>query len=266
MNLSSLKNVAVNAANPKYLAEMLRKARARITERYDQDELSAYGNFCALNQVDADQWARKIDADLWDEAKAFQAEHAVHSAKILSEIPVQMGGGGFYSLLYFLTRLTKPACIVETGVAAGFSSRAFLKALGANQSGKLVSSDFPYFRLEDPEKYIGILVEPELKSNWELNIGSDRDNLPVIAKRHPKIDMLHYDSDKTIRGRQFGLEQLSPCFHEDTLIIFDDIQDNLHFRDHVATIPNKSLIFEFGGKYIGVIVPNNKSAWIEYAH
>ena len=261
MDLTSFKNVAVNATNPGNFLEMLRKLWARITHSEDETGLQAFCEYCAVNQTDADAWARKIDEKLWEEAIAFGKAHAAYSDKIMSELPVQMGGGGFYHLLYFLTRLTKPDTIVETGVAAGFSSRAFLKAIEKNGSGKLVSSDFPYFRLEKPEQYIGILVEDDLKSDWDLHIGSDRDNIPAIAAQYGKIDLLHYDSDKTVSGRQFALDQLSANFHADTLVIFDDIQDNLHFRDHVGATGADHLIFEFGGKYIGVIIPKNQQDW-----
>ena len=261
MNFASIKNVAINAANPKYLTEMLRKLSARFSERYDANELQAYCDHCAKNQVDADAWARRIDSQLWEEAIAFGQAHKVHSDQVMASLPVQMGGGGFYHLLYFLTRLTQPKIIVETGVAAGYSSRAFLKAVQANGDGKLVSSDFPYFRLENPEQYIGVLVEEELKPLWDLHIGSDRTNIPKIAGQYPKIDLLHYDSDKTVAGRQFALDQFALCFHKDTLIIFDDIQDNLHFRDFVARGQKQHLIFEFGGKYIGLVIPENQPGW-----
>ena len=81
--------------------------------------------------------------------------------KILSEIQVDLGGGGNYYLLYFLVRKVNPKIVVETGVAAGWSSLSILRAFQKSGFGKLYSSDFPYFRLNKPEKYIGIVTQKE---------------------------------------------------------------------------------------------------------
>ena len=41
--------------------------------------------------------------------------------------------------------------------------------------------------------------------------------------------------------------------HEAPKSIFDDIQNNLHFRDLVTTLNVNFEIFEFKGKFVGVI-------------
>jgi hypothetical protein len=46
-------------------------------------------------------------------------------------------GGGDYGFLHWLTRLTQRSTIIETGVAAGWTSQAFLAALKRNGMGKL---------------------------------------------------------------------------------------------------------------------------------
>ena len=55
--------------------------------------------------------------------------------------PIKMGDGSPMNLLYNLIMHHKPRYVVETGVAAGFSSQAFLKAMNVNGRGKLYSSD-----------------------------------------------------------------------------------------------------------------------------
>ena len=69
------------------------------------------------------------DKSLWEEAKKFGIKLNKEGNNKLKDIKLPLGGGGAYELLYFITRLTKPNVIVETGVAAGFSSQAFLKLL-----------------------------------------------------------------------------------------------------------------------------------------
>ena len=72
----------------------------------------------------------------------------------------------------------------QTGVAAGWSSYAILESLKKNGQGQLYSSDFPYYRLEKPEQYIGILAKNEANiSNWYLDIEGDDKALPEILKR-----------------------------------------------------------------------------------
>jgi len=47
--------------------------------------------------------------------------------------------------LYVLCRTTKPAVVVETGVASGTSSSYILRALDRNSQGRLYSIDVPWY-------------------------------------------------------------------------------------------------------------------------
>ena len=102
------------------------------------------------NQSDLDDFLININSDLWQESKSIHNEINERANKILLALNVKLGGGASDKLLYFLVRLKKPNTIIETGVAAGFSSLSILKAIDFNKKGKLYSSDFPYFRLKDP--------------------------------------------------------------------------------------------------------------------
>lgn len=128
-----------------------------------------------------------------------------------------------------MARYYKPQVIVETGVAAGFSSQAFLSALEENGNGKLYSSDFPYFRLEDSEQYIGVLVEARLRVNWQLYVQGDEINLKAILPQVKQIDLFHYDSDKRYKGRNAAQALVKPKLSANAVLIMDDIQDNAFF-------------------------------------
>ena len=150
--------------------------------------------------------------------------------------------------------------VVETGVAAGWSSLAILRALKKNGKGFLYSSDFPYFRLKNPEKYIGYLAKDESnKDNWFLDIRGDDIALPEIVKKldNNTIDLFHYDSDKSYSGRVNALRILSSKINSKTIIIFDDIQNNLHFKEFVEKSSNDFSVYEFKGKFIGITGLNN---------
>lgn len=176
------------------------------------------------------------------------------AACILPQVGYNLGGGGGYTILYFITRFRKPECIVETGVAAGYSSRAFLAALEKNGVGSLYSSDFPYFRLPEPDRFIGIMVEAELKKRWNLYTAGDEKNLPEILGKINEIDLFHYDSDKSYSGRQYALSKIEGRMSKDGIIMMDDIQNNSYFHDYVKS-RNVAIwhIFSFEDKYIGLI-------------
>ena len=143
---------------------------------------------------------------------------------------------------------------METGVAAGWSSYAALKAIKKNGIGTLYSSDFPYFRFKNPEKLIGIIVPKELKNNWHLDIRGDTVALPNFAEKIDRIDFFHYDSDKAYSGRKFAFDLLEKKTKENTVIVMDDIQDDTFFKDYVSKNNIKNFfVFEFEGKYIGLI-------------
>ena len=51
----------------------------------------------------------------------------------------------------------------------------------------------------------------------------------------------------------FALEILSQNLSAESIIIFDDIQDNLHFRDWVEGNNFHYTVLEFEGKYLGIV-------------
>ena len=193
-----------------------------------------------------------LDAALWAESAAFAAELEQEGARILSGLAVVQGGGGAYALLYFLTRQARPEVAVETGVASGWSSTAILAAMEANGIGQLYSSDLPYADRDGSEAAIGILVPDTLRPRWRLCTKGDRACLPDIVAGCPRIDLFHYDSDKKAVGRDFAWGLVKPNLVPGAVVIFDDIQDNFHFRDLTARENLPFQIFEFADKYIGM--------------
>lgn len=260
MQSTNLKNVLAQFVKPNRFVVMAKKLYKRFAD--DAGSLSKDENlrWIQSNCLSFEAFARELDADLWEETQRVSSSIAKHAQEILRTIEFDLGGGGIYPFLYFITRYTQPNCIVETGVAAGFSSSAFLSAIKANGKGRLYSSDFPYFRLSNPEQYIGVIVKASLQDNWTLYIDGDETNLPRILGEIDKIDIFHYDSDKSYSGRRTALSIISTAMRTDWIILMDDIQDNTHFIDHIRTtgVPEWA-IFEFEGKYAGMIGKLKKS-------
>lgn len=233
---------------------MLKKLRKRIHDTQGlhshEDNLRWITHHCSNFST----MAKELDPALWKETEEVSIQLKKHAQHVLATIPYTFGGGGVYPFLYFLTRYTHPETIVETGVATGLSSYAFLSAMKTNGKGTLHSSDFPYLRLPNPERYIGIVVADNLKENWHLYIEGDEFNLPKILETVQDIDLFHYDSDKSYSGRKFAMSKVENRMKKNGIILIDDIQDNSFFYDYVEMrkVSNWK-VFEFEGKYIGMI-------------
>jgi predicted O-methyltransferase YrrM len=205
------------------------------------------------NAIEVEDFLKDLDPSLWQEAVAETNIIRTNAEKTLKDIEYDLGGGGAYDLLYFLVRYLRPRTIVETGVAAGYSSYACLQAIRANKEGRLLSSDFPYFRLPDPENYIGIIIPEELKNDWSLFIEGDRKNFVKILGLCDEIDLLHYDSDKSYAGRAYALSLLAPRLTDRSVILMDDIEDNNFFFDFVEKKSLKNVqVFRFENKYLAM--------------
>lgn len=236
-----------------------RKASQRLIETWaDYHSISAEDHLSETNQ------------NLWDEAVGYSQSlqdqllkkyaGEVHTADFHSDAGV--GGGAAHDILYFYARHKQPQTVVETGVSAGWSSRAILDALYKNKKGILYSNDLPY--KERPSKndsahldkeQIGILVDKKLEQRWKLHLGSDKENLPKIVSGVNAVDLFHYDSDKSYSGRNFAMEKVRPKLHASSVTIMDDISDNGFFRDFVQRedVEWEIIDSQTSGKKVGII-------------
>jgi predicted O-methyltransferase YrrM len=252
MNRTGLKQ----ALRPSNLPVLADKVVNRLKEPSPAQASAAAAPWLAARAVDSNDFQRQIAPGLVDAATAFAVRlHASYE----SRVPPQyrgMGGGGDYALLYLLTRKHRPVTVVETGVAQGWTSAAILTALAENESGRLWSSDFPYWRIESPEAGIGLMVEPEHHGRWTLLLKGDQANLPQILTAVTSIDLLHYDSDKSERGRNRAMALLAPRLSERALVVFDDVNDNRAFERFVEARPGwQHVVIRYDRKMIGLTGP-----------
>lgn len=254
MQRTRVRNVLLQAARPDRLPVMLGKVWRRMFDAKGGHSRTETLAWIESHRSSFEAYASACDAELWAEALANARLIEDRADEVLRNVEYELGGGGIYPLLYFIVRYMRPEVVVETGVAAGFSSYAFLLAIRHNGRGRLYSSDFPYFRLPNPERFVGIVVEDSLKRDWELYMDGDDKNLPIIAGKVERIDIFHYDSDKSYAGRQRALKIIETKLTEDGVILMDDIQDNSFFRDYIdERRPDSWRVFEFEGKYVGMI-------------
>ncbi|NNU43670.1 class I SAM-dependent methyltransferase [Ramlibacter montanisoli] len=101
---------------------------------------------------------------------------------------------------------------------------------------------------------MGVAVPQRLRARWLLIREPDRWGLKK-ALRHfgGRIDLCHYDSDKSCDGRQYGYDLMWKALRPGGVFISDDIQDNLAFRDLIEAVGAPFAVTEYQGKYVGIV-------------
>ena len=162
------------------------------------------------------------------------------------------GGQGHIVLIYAVCENLKAVKALETGVAYGWSSAAILQSI-SKRSGKLISVDMPMLKQTDYH-LIGVAVDENLKSNWELLREPDRHGLNKAIKKHNySFDIAHYDSDKSYYGRKWSQPLIWKYLRKGGVFISDDIEDNVAFKEFVESKNLDFFVLKFEGKYVGVI-------------
>jgi predicted O-methyltransferase YrrM len=169
----------------------------------------------------------------------------------------KMGGPGYLDLIYAATRLKTVDAAIETGVAFGWSSLAFLAAMAEADHGRLISIDRPYPGAGN-EPFVGIAVPDKFRRRWKIIREPDRNGLRKAVLQFPDgIDIAHYDSDKSYQGRQFGYPILWNALKPGGLFISDDIQDNMAFADFAEERGLRHAVVKANGKYIGLAIKSD---------
>jgi len=243
VDVSRFLSITISALNPRKFIVMVSKVYRRFLDQSALLTQNDYIEWLDSHGVEFEQWASELSNDLYHESLGF-ADQLYSRAKIeLANNPHDMGGGALVHVLYFLTRYYRPKTIVETGVASGYSSESFLRAIKINGNGaKLYSSDFPYFRIPNAESYIGQLVSKELSDDWYLFIDGDDRNLKRIVNLVSKIDFFHYDSDKSYTGRDKAFNTVRKYLTSGSVVMFDDINDTPHFYDFIQLNSIKNFV------------------------
>ena len=228
---TNLVNVARFAVrNPGLVGVLARKVARRVADERGFRGRREMMLWLEARAQDPELFAQSVDPELWVEAVEVGRRLEARAEAVLGGGP-ELGAGADWRFLYWLTRRIRPGTVVETGVGAGWSSAAFLEALERNGCGALHSSDLPYFRLKDPEQWVGCLVEDRVRHNWRLHLGGDQANLPRILGEAGPVDLFHYDSDKTDAGRRFAIELVWPRLPQGGVVVMDDITNNSFFVD-----------------------------------
>jgi hypothetical protein len=246
-------NILINTIHNRNFLVMVKK----VLKRFEIDSSLEANKWANENSISLDGYFNNINPIIWREAINACNQIELQGTETLNAIGHSLGGGGACSLIYFHCRIIKPKIVVETGVAAGWSSYAILESLKKNGQGQLYSSDFPYFRLKNPEQFIGCVVPETIRNNWYLDLRGDSIALPEICNKVQDIDIFHYDSDKSYSGRLFAIKKIQKKLSLNSIVIFDDIQDNLFFKNLVSYLNCEYQVFAFEGKFVGQLKGSN---------
>lgn len=252
--IEKLKTLVWFSRRPRFWAHAIALVTRKVLTDYDAQEIRS----------SATEWAKGKAVPLSEALGVLGFEHEndklqkipteiITEAKTLAKkSKVTMGGAGALDLLYGVTKLLKPSCIVETGVAYGWSSLAFLLAINNLPASRLISVDMPYLKVNN-EPWVGIVVSDRFRKQWTLIKEPDRYGLTRALKiAGGSIDICHYDSDKSYWGRKWAYPKLWGSLKSGGVFISDDIQDNFAFKEFVG---EKGVIFsviESQGKYVGI--------------
>ena len=148
-------------------------------------------------------------------------------------------------LFYILTRCLKPELIVETGVASGISSIAWLEAMNKNGIGKLVSFDLPpsvettdfklcrdqSWKYRPPGTTSGWAVPDSLRDRWTLILGNSLEEMPKRLPELGLIDIFFHDSLHTYEHMAGEFTIVKSLVRQGGIVIADDAAYTKAFRE-----------------------------------
>jgi Methyltransferase domain len=148
-------------------------------------------------------------------------------------------------ILYFAIRASRPILLIETGVAAGFSSSYILAGLEANGGGILHSIDLPTLNPAgrvnadgrkdrshvDRREETGFVIPDELRKHWQLHVGSSRVLLAPLLEKLDRVDFFWHDSDHSYENMKWEYQTAWPRLNPTGWLASDDIGSNSAFKE-----------------------------------
>jgi predicted O-methyltransferase YrrM len=136
-------------------------------------------------------------------------------------------------LIRAVVRITRPATVVETGVAQGVTTAVILQAMAENGQGRLYSIDIPP-PIADGD-YVGSLVPDRLRSRWTLRTGRSRHELAPLLATLRTIDVFLHDAEHKYESQTDEYEQAWPRLRPGGQLVTDDV-DTPAFMDFAARV------------------------------
>lgn len=229
--------------------EGMERVRARIDTRSDKRELLALGRPQSEHYAVVEDWASVLHESIGAPWPCQELDHfgPVWDATVsgLKSAGLRVGLASYRGwndgdraeaeAIWCLVAHSRPATVVETGVAHGLTSRVILEGLQRNGNGHLWSVDLPAV---DPALHheIGMAVPEHLRSRWTYVQGTSRRRLPALVRRLQGIDLFIHDSLHTSRNMYFELDTVWPTLSPGGAAVVDDINRNLGFSRFIPRV------------------------------
>jgi len=270
--LTHFNNIEWYLKRPKLYPELFRLVSAKLIRRsYHPSNSGESMQWCKERAIDTQEAIQHLTGSRMPMTVREKYQKVFFDGEKLSQYcPFTFGGPGNLDLLYWISEFIQALKVVETGVAYGWSSLAFLLSLTNRENARLISTDMPYRVADDKGKeistdaYVGCVVPNAYKKHWLIIRQADREALPKALHRFGLIDMCHYDSDKTYNGRMWAYPKLWQALRIGGYFISDDISDNFAFRDFCLDLGSKPMIVrtpdnsmgnnDSGIKYVGILI------------
>jgi hypothetical protein len=136
-------------------------------------------------------------------------------------------------LCWVAVRLLRPDVVVETGVAAGYTSAHIAAALEENGHGELHSID-PVVGGPDFEEAVGWLVPDAARHRQTLHRGRSRRVLGRLLRRLPPVGVFVHDGLHTEPTMRWELRAVTPSLAPRAAVLMDDAELNAAFADWAA--------------------------------
>jgi len=144
------------------------------------------------------------------------------------------GGVDVLTLVGIVVLHARPAVVLETGVATGFTSAVILGALQDNGAGVLHSIDLPPLQV-DAATFVGRAIPDHLRDRWTLHLGPSRTLLPRVARAIAPIGVFLHDGDHSYAGQRRDLQEAWPYLAPGAALVCDDVR-NAAFVDFAESV------------------------------
>jgi hypothetical protein len=231
-----IRDPAVFLANlrqgPEFFRDRKRRQDLAEVQEYVEPEAEAV---CAVLEIDESRYVAATretwlpPADLEDPLSVWNARE-----ELLRMIGTIVG-------------LMRPAVMVETGVALGFTTATVLHAMVEAGKGRLYSVDLPALQ-HNPDEPVGRAVPPTLRGRWQLELGDSRTKLEPLCARVAPVDIFLHDALHTYSSQLREYRTAWPFIRSGGLLLSDDVNNpafvefarEVGVRPHLVTGPSRS--------------------------
>jgi len=149
-------------------------------------------------------------------------------------------------LIRELIKLIRPKCVVETGVANGFSTRQILESFKEFElyDSRLFSFDI------DPKVFT---VELERNPQFNKVIIDSASSFLSAMHKIGSVDLFYHDSDHSYENQLLEYDAAWRLLSNDGVLISDDINWSNAFLDFCKKVNRTPLLLSDSGKFCGVI-------------